>query len=140
MRALATAALLSLPLLANANLLVNGSFEDPGVNPGTWTIYGSVPGWTVTNGMEVRNANAGTAQDGANYVEMDGNVNSTFAQSVATTAGQWYTLSFWYSNRVGVPVASNGLDWSFGAASGSAPALAANNSGDNQWTFFSTVV
>jgi hypothetical protein len=140
MRKLISAALLAVPVLANANLLVNGSFEDPGVYAGTWTIYDSIPGWTVISGIEIRNNVVGTAQDGVNYAEMDGNVNSSFSQSVATSAGQWYELSFWYSNRIGVAVDSNGLDWSFGATSGSAPVLAFNDSNDNQWTRYSTMV
>lgn len=110
MRSLLLPTLLALPLLAQAgpiNLLVNGSFEDVGMAPGiqtqaanTWSIYQQLPGWTGgAGGIEVRNNVAGTAQDGFNFVELDTTRNSLALQSVATTAGTWYDLSFWYAAR-----------------------------------------
>lgn len=110
MRSLFLTPLLALPVLALAapvNLLTNGSFEDVGMGSGiqtqaanTWSIYQQVPGWTGgTNGIEVRNNVAGTAQHGSNFVELDTTRNSVALQSVATTAGTWYDLSFWYAAR-----------------------------------------
>ncbi|MCW5556835.1 MAG: hypothetical protein KIT22_03200 [Verrucomicrobiae bacterium] len=46
----------SLPSLAQGNLIVNGSFEDPPLSSGAWEIYPysssipAIPGWTVTFG------------------------------------------------------------------------------------------
>jgi hypothetical protein len=110
MRSLFLGSLLTLPVLALAapvNLLTNGSFEDVGMAAGiqtqavnTWNIYSQLPGWTgVGAGIEVRNNVAGTAQDGANFVELDTTRNSVALQSVTTAAGAWYDLVFWYAAR-----------------------------------------
>lgn len=92
---------------ANANLIVNGSFEDNIQAPGTWAIYSSLNGWTGGPNIELRNNVAGTAYDGVNFIELDTTANSIATQNIATTAGQWYTLSFAYSPRTGISEASN---------------------------------
>ena len=46
MRRIALAALLAAPLLASANLVTNGSFEDNVQGAGSWNIYASLTGWT----------------------------------------------------------------------------------------------
>lgn len=145
MRTALAAALLASPLMALAGptLLNNGSFESNTINNGSWTTLTgtNLTGWTAgVAGIELRRNVAGSALDGVNYVELDTTANSSISQIVATTIGQWYTLSFAYSNRSGVPVGSNGLGWSFGGSSGVAPALAYNGSGNNQWSIFSTNV
>lgn len=103
------AMLLALPLAAAAgnNLVVNGSFEDvdsaAGIQlqpAGSWSVYDSLPGWTSTHGIEVRNANVGTALDGQAFVELDAYQNSSISQTLATQAGASYELSFWYAPRV----------------------------------------
>ena len=66
--------------------------------------------------------------------------NGSISQTVATVVGQWYTLSFEYSNRTGTDPSTNGLAWSFGNSSGDAPALAKNVSADNVWQLYSTTV
>jgi hypothetical protein len=92
-----------------ASLVVNGSFEAPGVNNGSWSIFNSITGWSSTNGIEVRNNVSGTAYSGNNYVELDANSNSTIMQTIATQAGQAYELTFAYSPRIGQPAATNGI-------------------------------
>jgi len=109
---LACSALCLSPALANANLIVNGDFENPAINSGTWTtFYGnSLPGWTAgTHGIELRNSVAGHANTGSQYVELDTNANSSMSQSFTTTANQSYTFSFAYSPRFDVPASSNGI-------------------------------
>lgn len=113
MRHLALACLLA-PCLAAAapvNLLTNGSFEDisaaAGVQQlaaGTWSVFSAIPGWTAAagGGIEVRNSNAGLAFDGNQFVELDAYNNSIMFQQIATDAGIWYDLSFYYSPRPGV--------------------------------------
>ena len=101
---------------AHANLLENGSFEDistqsglQSLPTGKFQIRNDVPGWTATYGIEIRNNVAGTAQDLSNFIELatkDANglgVNSVMTQSVLTTAGATYDLSFWYSPRQALP-------------------------------------
>lgn len=93
---------------AHANLIQNGSFEAPDQAAGTWNIYASLPGWTSGSaGIELRDQNAGLAQDGTQFVELDTTVNSWMEQTVATLVGQEYMLSFFYSPRIGVASTSN---------------------------------
>jgi len=97
----------ALPTIANANLLVNGSFEADAQAAGTWNIYPSLTGWTGLNNIELRNNVAGQASDGVNFVELDTNSNNSMYQSINTVLGQVYTLSFDYSGREGVAANSN---------------------------------
>lgn len=101
-------ALAFLPTLANANLVVNGSFESDTQAAGTWNIYDNLTGWTGgKSGIELRNNVAGAASDGVNFVELDTTKNSSMYQIVSTSADTWYTLSFDYSPREGVSAESN---------------------------------
>ena len=98
--------------LANASLIVtNGSFESPLQTSGTWSIYGSIPGWIGTpNGIEVRNNVVGSAYDGHNFVELDTTNNSTMSQTLTgLTAGAQYDLQWFYSPRIGQPITTNGI-------------------------------
>lgn len=96
---------------AHANILVNGSFENPGQGNGSWAIYSSIPGWAASNsGVEVRNNVAGTAYAGSNFVELDTFSNSWIEQSLSTTLNQTFKLKFAYSPRTGVSSTSNPID------------------------------
>lgn len=111
MRKFVAAALLAAPLLASANLVTNGSFEADAQAAGTWGIYPNLTGWTGGQfGIELRNNVAGAAYDGVNYVELDTTQNSLMNQSIGTSLGQAYELSFAYSAREGVSAASNGIE------------------------------
>ena len=112
LRSLALAALLATPLLAAAqNLIANPSFEANAQAPGTWSIHQDLTAWTGgAFGVELRNNVAGAAYAGVNFVELDTTHNSSILQSIATLAGQLYTLSFAYSAREGVSSASNGIE------------------------------
>jgi hypothetical protein len=104
------AVLILVPMSARANVIVNGSFEDPAIDPGTWSVYDSLPGWTATAGIEVRNAIAGIAYDGNNFIELDTTQNSAISQTVATNASQHYTLSYYYAPRQYVSAESNYIE------------------------------
>lgn len=110
---IAAAALSALSFGASAtNLVTNGSFEIPGTSRGSWITPSSIPGWSSTHGIEIRNDYAGKAEDGCNFVELDTDQNSTIWQTVSgLTAGAAYTLSFWVDNRSGVSASSEGLDY-----------------------------
>ncbi|HRE18486.1 MAG TPA: PEP-CTERM sorting domain-containing protein [Rhodocyclaceae bacterium] len=136
----AVAALVLAPAFAAAtpNLLTNGSFENPNIAPGTWTILGGIPGWTAAPGLgvEVRDQNTGTAYDGTQFVELDTTGNSWISQSVETVGGAHYILSFAYSPRIGVANTSNKIEvWWNGVKVGSA-----NGSGvglsDHMWQVY----
>jgi PEP-CTERM motif len=127
---------------AAGNLVVNGSFEAQAQANGSWNVYNTLPGWTTVSGsgIELRNGVAGNAFDGNNYVELDAYSNSAMAQTVATTAGAFYTLSFEYSARGGVAASSNPIDvfWN-GSLLGSAALNGIGQSG-NVWHQYSFIV
>jgi T1SS-143 domain-containing protein len=85
------------------NLLVNGSFESPDVNPGNYGIFKNIDGWSSTSGdgIEIQDHAAGNPQDGQQLVELDSNNNSNIIQDVTTQDGNFYDLSVWYTPRVG---------------------------------------
>lgn len=114
---------------AATNLITNGSFESVSQRAGTWSIYSSLAGWQVdTNGVEVRNNVYGEAFDGANFVELDTKKNSAISQTFATVAGQSYSVSFYYSPRMQVPLNSNDIIVSLNGAT----QLTATGSGQHQ--------
>jgi len=98
---------------AQANLMNNGSFETPAVPVGSFTSFPSgsvsIPGWTVVGGGGVAIV-SGTfsqecctfpAEDGAQWLDLTGDLSNSVEgveQTVASTAGTNYTLSFWIGN------------------------------------------
>lgn len=106
-----------LTLPANANLIINGSFETPDIPQGVsvgpvggWATYSDpILGWTpTTGGMEiVDRVIAGFdgietvwyAYDGDQFAELDANSNGGMYQTIDTTIGRHYTLHFVYSPR-----------------------------------------
>jgi len=100
---------------APVELINNGSFESIDgstvLTSGRWNIYNNITGWTgIGHGIEVRNNVAGSAFDGKYFVELDTTANSAMQQSITTTAGQHYTLSFAFENRPGVKTSSEGIE------------------------------
>ena len=115
---IALAALAAISATASAaNLFVDGSFESIPQASGTWNTYNSVPGWLVSqdnflpssHGLEVRNNVAGVAQDGNNFIELDGYENDRITSGFATTVGKQYEITFWYANRDGAAAATEGF-------------------------------
>jgi len=92
-----------------ANLIVNGSFEEPNIATGTFSIFANISGWTTTfgPGIEIQDNVAGSPFLGAQHVELDSTGNSGMAQTIATALGTTYHLSFAYSARPGVAAADN---------------------------------
>jgi hypothetical protein len=142
------------PLAAHANLIVNGSFEADLQASASWTVLAGLTGWQAdaSSGVELRNAVAGLAHDGANYVELDTNpgtfgntpfdnsTNSGIWQTIGTQTGSSYELTWFYSPRAGVAANSNDIMvyWN--------NALLTTSSGDgtaqagNVWSSFSITV
>lgn len=112
------------PLAAHANLLVNGNFEAETQANASWTVLAGLTGWQAdaTSGVELRNAVAGLAHSGSNFVELDTNrgrfgnstfdnsTNSAIWQTVSTQAGASYELTWFYSPRAGVAANSNDIN------------------------------
>lgn len=90
---------------AQANLIVNGGFEDNNVAPGNWAYFASanVNGWSGSNIEIWDSMNGVVAPQGSQHAELNahpytGGVFSIY-QSFATVVGQTYDVSFFYSAR-----------------------------------------
>jgi hypothetical protein len=91
-----------------ANLIVNGSFEDIGAgaalggygSAATWQIYSSIPEWDASQNVEIWSNNfIVPAYDGNRVLELNahpGDVNGSFSilQDFATVTGHAYELTF----------------------------------------------
>lgn len=103
---------------ANAAGITNGDFETPVIASGTFTNYpvggGALTGWNVVGPIGeavsivstnfVQNGVAFHAESGNQWLDLTGfNNNSTegVSQSIATTIGDVYQLSFWVGNTTG---------------------------------------
>jgi VCBS repeat-containing protein len=99
---------------ATGNLLVNGSFEDPAVAPGSYS-YRVMTGWTSAVGsMEVwgDGFEGNRASDGNAFVELDnGSAQDSYSQVLATQAGRNYHLAFDLAIRSGTPAATNQVEF-----------------------------
>ena len=102
------------PAFAEVELVTNGSFEDPDIPSGTFSIFPSITGWTssVGDGIEIQDNVAGAPDVGAGdqFVELDSNNNSNMIQTLTTENGKSYTFSFIYSPRPSVPDTSNEIE------------------------------
>lgn len=98
---------------ANANLIVNGSFENPALSGNSWSVFNSIEGWTTIQGagIEIQRNTVVDAQDGDQYVELDSHYNSWMEQTISgLTAGNEYYFSFWYQARTNNLYNDNGID------------------------------
>ena len=85
-------------------LLLNGSFEEPVLNV-DWRVYQEIPGWTTVAGEGIEIQRIWGAGDGRQYVELDSHPEpgaGCMMQTVPTTAGAIYRLSFQHSARPNV--------------------------------------
>ena len=97
--------------VADADMIVNGSFENPGLHH-AWAVYQSIEGWNTIGGgprmgIEVQDNVAGASYLGSQHVELDSHSNSAMEQLVDTVLGVQYTLSFAYSPRPDIRSESN---------------------------------
>lgn len=103
------------------NLVSNGSFEEGGIvysDNGAWIVYNPITGWASSGAVEVQSNGlygAGSnAADGTHWVELDSHFNGpgsvAIQQTLATTAGAQYTLSFSFAGRPGYGAGENVVD------------------------------
>jgi len=99
--------LAALPVGAEAAILVNGSFEQGPASVGRFVTYSSgstaITGWTVTGGSVDLIGSYWNSSDGARSLDMSGNSPGTILQTLATTPGQRYRLSFDVSSNPDEP-------------------------------------
>jgi hypothetical protein len=93
------------PPMQGNNLVVNGSFEQPGLASGSWQTLPQIQGWfsAQNDGFEIQAGVAGTAFDGRQLCELDANGSTTIGQDLATRPGQTYDVSLAFSARPGTP-------------------------------------
>ena len=124
--------------VAWANLVINGSFEDPNIATGAYSILANIPGWSTTfgGGIEIQDHVAGSPFLGAQHVELDSTRNSGMAQSIATTVGATYRLSVAYSARPGIAAADNSIQVFFNNVLVDTLAASGANLQDTLWQVF----
>lgn len=93
-------------------LVVNGSFEEPQLAPGTWFTLQSILGWRLASGhsIEIQNHVAGEPADGNQLVELDSYASSAIYQDIPTVPGATYRLSLSFSPRPGRSASDNVLE------------------------------
>ncbi|MFY0576181.1 hypothetical protein ACN28S_19075 [Cystobacter fuscus] len=92
--------------------MFNGDFEQPSLRRGSFQSLGELPGWRRAAGrtIELQNNVAGSAAQGSQLVELDGQDNTTIQQDVATRPGAEYELRLAFSARPGTDARDNGLE------------------------------
>ncbi len=108
------AALLAITGTASANLITNGSFEQPDLN-GSWGTFTSIPGWTAVGNYPIE-IGAGsiygvTGYEGKQVMELDSTGNAWVASVLGTVPGGSYPLSFLYARRAGSQSDPNSSDF-----------------------------
>ena len=140
---LAVLAVLLSPIAANADLIVNGGFEDPNIPTGTFAVFAAgITGWYVTTGtgIEIQDNVAGSPFEGDQLVELDSFLNSGMAQDVGTSSGSFYELVFAFSARPNNPDTSNGIDIFWGGALLDSITASGLGLSDTSWTIYNYVV
>jgi uncharacterized repeat protein (TIGR01451 family) len=94
---------------APAVTLVNGGFEEPGLNDGDrlGVHQSSVPGWSTTAGdgqIEIWRFDAPAADTGSQHAELNANQVSTLYQDVASVPGQVLKWELAHRGREGTDV------------------------------------
>ena len=102
------------PAPSGQNLLVNGSFEASSLAANRWGGFSSIPGWTAISGGTIElwnNLNNVKATNGSNFGELDyQGARDGLYQTVKTTAGQSYDLSFDARSRADSGIRTNTIE------------------------------
>ena len=132
---------------AATELVVNGSFED-NVIATPWAPVSSVTGWTSSaSGSSAFEIQKGATQgglggfnpvaaNGVQYLELNTDRLTSISQSIATTAGGTYALSFAYSGRPDTAGGANSLMNVYWGSTLLTPTALSGNTGGT-WQSFS---
>ena len=90
---------------ARANLVTNGGFESGGLS--NWTLTGT------GGGVAIDNTAPHSGSYDAAFALANGGTTSALSQSIATTAGQSYSLSFWLLDQAS-PSGNDTMNVTFG--------------------------
>lgn len=138
---LIAASIVAVSAASNANLIVNGSFEDSNVgnNQWKWFTADNVNGWEGSTIEIWNNYQNFAAYDGVKYAELNAhnNGNNVFSifQTFSTVQGASYDVSFAYAARTG-----NNEKFSYAISSGVdlLNTQIINNDLVKSWTLFNT--
>jgi hypothetical protein len=87
------------------SIVQNGSFEEPVISAGSFQQFSTIPGWTGNAGVEIQSNGVLGAEGGTpfgnQYVELNVQAPSALTQTLTTTPGAQYTVSFWFAARPG---------------------------------------
>ena len=147
-------------LSLQANLITNGSFETPVVGAGSfanyvsgstgitgWTVVGAAGGVSIVSGTYSQECCTFPAEDGVQWLDLTGDGTNSVEgvqQTVATTPGTQYTLSFWVGNIYdpnGIFGTTSTVNVLLGGISGTLLDTATNSStitGTQTWEQFTT--
>lgn len=86
------------------NLVSNGDFETP-VIAGQWTGYGqgeSMGAWSVSSGsIDIVSSSGWPSESGKQSLDLAGSESGSISQTISTTPGQEYVLTFYLSGNPG---------------------------------------
>jgi choice-of-anchor C domain-containing protein len=118
-----------------ANVIVNGSFESPSIWQTNQLVEyeaGStaIPGWSIGgNSIDLVGENYWQAEDGDQSIDLSGSAPGSVSQTVATTPGQNYTLTWYMAGNTNCGQAIKTMDVSWNGTLVDAPTF--NDSGDS---------
>ncbi|MFZ6644291.1 DUF642 domain-containing protein [Undibacterium sp. TJN25] len=142
LKLIALAALLCGSAASHATSIVtNGGFEANQFD-GSWTTLPSIAGWTSTGPFELqKGSNTGglsvfdVADEGVQYLELNSSGLTTISQSLNTSTGGRYDLSFAFSGRSDTPSQAASSMEVFWGTLDLGKITAASNSGWVQYSF-----
>lgn len=126
------------PIAAQADIVINGSFEDPNIPFHSFGIFASITGWSKVvptgPGIEIQDHVAGDPFHLDQFLELNSTGTSGIFQDLATVAGQTYDLSFAFSPRPTVKDNQLNVMWNGGLVAH----LTADGTGNANtvWTVF----
>lgn len=143
--AIAAAFVLSATPASAVSIVVNGGFEEDDLGGSGFDIFTAIPGWatdslTGTNpGFELQSGGvAGAPHGGDQLLELDGYHPSNIYQNLATTAGTYYTIQFFFSPRPDTALEENNIDFLWNGAV--VATLTGAGAGTTVWTEYSFVL
>lgn len=141
MKVLLAASVLSCAAASNANLIVNGSFEDSDVDNGQWQWFtaNNVNGWDGSPIEIWDNYDNFGSYDGEQHAELNahGNEGQMFSifQTFSTVAGYTYDVSFAYAART---INDEQFNYSIDNGNATIDSVLFNNDLVQEWTLFET--
>ena len=123
---------------SGGNLIINGDFEQPSLGRGSFRTLASLPGWNRSSGrsIELQNNVAGSAAQGQQFVELDGEDNTTLVQDmIPTRPGVEYELRLAFSARPGTEARDNALEVLWNGRSQAVLEANGKKLNDTAWTY-----